>query len=84
MLTSLFRVFVAIIYEQFDILNCMARIQRRLVSSFICEFLDTAMLVLRVSLPILEAREKILAEQPKALQEAAAGFLEIFQGIDFN
>ncbi len=62
----------------------MARIQRRLVSSFICEFLDTAMPVLRASLPILEAREKILAEQPKALQEAAVGFLEIFQGIDPN
>jgi hypothetical protein len=62
----------------------MARIQRRPVSSFIREFLDTAMPVLRASLPILEAREKTLAEQPKALQEAAAGFLDILQGIDPN
>jgi hypothetical protein len=82
--TKLPRVTVAVTEEQFDILTRSARVQRRPVSSFIRELLDAATPGLRAMLPILEAREKTLAEQPKALQEAAAGFLTILQGMDPN
>jgi uncharacterized protein (DUF1778 family) len=82
--TKLPRITVAVTEEQHDILTRMAKVQRRPASSFIRELVDAAMPALRASLPILEAREKTLAEQPKALQEAAAGFLDMLNGIDPN
>lgn len=82
--TALPRVSVAITEEQHEILGRMARIQRRPVSSFIRELLDAAMPALRSSLPILEARERTLAEQPQALADAAQCLLAALQGLDPN
>ncbi len=80
--TQLPRISVAVTPEQFDILTRSARAQRRSAASFIRELVDAATPALRAMLPVLEAREKTLAEQPRALQEAAAGFLGILQGMD--
>ncbi len=82
--TALPRVSVTISDEQFAILSRMAKLQRRPASSFIRELLDAAMPALRAMLPVLEAREKTLAEQPEALQRAAQELLDAFGGLDPN
>jgi hypothetical protein len=76
------RVSVTLTQEQFDILSKLGKLQRRPVSTFIRELLDAAMPALRATLPILEAREKSLAEQPETLQRAAQGLLDAFSGMD--
>jgi hypothetical protein len=80
--TALPRVSVTISEEQFGILSRMGKLQRRPASSFIRELLDAAMPALRAMLPVLEARERTLAEQPEALQRAAQELLDAFSGMD--
>jgi len=80
--TALPRVSVTLTQEQFDILSRMGKLQRRAASSFIRELVDASMPALRAMLPVLEAREKSLAEQPEALQRAAQALLDTFSGMD--